>query len=92
MKKREVYNGYKEKYMNGKELKEFLSDAYETFGRHHQQVHSTRINFRYFPKIKDDENYRIFLNEYFIKILTADNDESLYFIGYTKEKPKWAKG
>ena len=35
--------------------------------------------------------YRVFLNENFFKIMDGETDKSLYFIGYTKVKPKWAK-
>ncbi len=85
MNKRKVYNGYEEKYMTGKEIKDFLSDAYETYGKHHTRISLSKINFNFFPKIKDDILYRVFFNNLFIKIFDAETDESLYFIGYTKK-------
>lgn len=89
--KRAVYNGYEEAYMSGLEIKEFLSDAYSTFGRHHERVSSTRIKIDTFKKIKMDKIYRIFYNDCFFKIMNGETDASLYFLGYTKVKPKWAK-
>lgn len=91
MEKRPVYNGYNERYLTGKEIKEQFKDAYGTFGKHHSQVSSTKINFTYYPKILDDVSYRIFINDHFCKIMYADNDKDVYFISYTKNKPSWAK-
>lgn len=89
--KRAVYNGYEEAYMSGLEIKEFLADAYGKFGRHHERVPSTRIKIDTFKKIKMDKIYRIFYNDCFFKIMDGETDASLYFLGYTKVKPKWAK-
>jgi hypothetical protein len=91
MGKRPVYNGYDEAYMTGKEIKEYLSDAYGRFGRHHEMISSTRIKIDSFKKLQDDKLFRIFYNEFFFKIMDAETDSSLYFIAYTKERPKWAK-
>ena len=35
--KRPVYNGYEERIMTGQELFDYFANAYECFGRHHQQ-------------------------------------------------------
>lgn len=43
MSKRDLYNGYQEKYMTGNEIKEFLSVAYGTFGRHHERISSKKL-------------------------------------------------
>lgn len=91
MEKRNVYNGYQEAYMTGAEIIDFLSDAYGTFGQHHSRVSSTRIKISSFKKINPEVTYRVFLNENFFKIMDGETDKSLYFIGYTKVKPKWAK-
>lgn len=88
---REVYNGYEEHYMTGKEIKEYFSDAYLRFGRHHSMISSHKIDLSRYSKLKDEETYRVFLNEMFCKIMNKDTDANIYFIGYTKERPKWAK-
>ena len=91
MSKRPVYNGYQETYMTGREIKEFLSDAYSTFGRHHSRISSTRIKINTFSKLKDDEEFRVFHNEGFVKIMDSETDKEIYFISYTKTRPDWAK-
>ena len=90
--KRSVYGGYEEKYMTGAEIFEYFSDAYLTFGRHHEKISSYRIDFKkYYPKIKSNVRYRLFINDYFCKIMDDETDKNIYFFGYTKEKPAWAK-
>lgn len=42
--KRPVYNGYEERIMTGQELFDYFANAYECFGRHHQQIRSHRMN------------------------------------------------
>ena len=91
MTKRPLYNGYEEAYMSGLEIKKYLSDAYETFGRHHSRISSTKFKMENFHKVKDDTKYRVFFNDDFFKIMDGETDSSLYFIGYTKERPSWAK-
>ncbi len=92
MEKREVYNGYEEKFLTGTDVKVLFSDAYECFGKHHSQVSSSKINFpKFFGRIKSEVTYRIFLNENFCMILDNETDAKLYFFGYTKVKPAWAK-
>lgn len=89
--KRAVYNGYQEAYMTGLEIKEFLTDAYSTFGRHHSMISSTRIKIDTFRKLKNEAEFRVFYNEAFFKIMDSETDKNLYFIGYTKNRPDWAK-
>lgn len=86
-----VYNGYKEKYIDGKKLKKFLSNVYELRGEDHEVVNKTKINLKYYPRLKDNEVYRIFYNNKFIKIMNAEKDYEMYFIGYTKSKEKFEK-
>jgi len=89
---RDVYNGYEELFMTGEEIKEHFKNAYERFGKHHELISSCKMNFeKYYKKIQDDKTYRVFLNNNFCKIMDAKTDCNLYFFGYTKEKPKWAK-
>ena len=87
-----VYNGYDERYLSGKEVKELFIGCYETFGRHHSQVSSHQIDLtKYRRNIKDDIYYRLFINENFCKILIAETDAPVCFFGYTQNKPAWAK-
>ena len=89
--RRNTYNGYEEKMLTGLEIKKYFENAYECFGRHHEKVSSHRINFnKYYHKIKDEDTYRVFVNDMFCKIMDAETDASLYFFGYTMEKPLWA--
>lgn len=90
--KRAVYNGYEEKYMTGNEIFVFFKDAYGTFGRHHEKISSYKINFKkYYPRIKGEITYRVFFNDSFCKVMDSESDSNIYFFGYTKEKPAWAK-
>jgi len=92
MTKREVYNGYKEMFLTGSELRDLFSSSYECSGKHHGQVSSYRIDFsKFFSKLKNDVTYRVFLNNIFCMILDDNTDAKLYFFGYTNEKPVWAK-
>lgn len=91
-KKRTVYNGYEEKLWTGLEIKKHFENAYLCFGRHHKKISSQKINFdKYYPKIKNDCVYRVFINELFCKIMDSETDENIYFFGYTFTKPAWAK-
>lgn len=92
MAKRDVYNGYEEKFLTGNELKVLFANSYECFGKHHQQISSHKIDFsKFFNRIEDNTTYRIFLNNIFCMILDNDTDAKLYFFGYTNERPAWAK-
>lgn len=90
--KRAVFNGYTEHYLTGKEIKEYFKNSYLLFGKHHSQISSYKLNFpKFYPKIKDEITYRVFLNDTFCNILDANTDNKIYFFGYTSEKPSWAK-
>lgn len=89
--KRPVYNGYEERIMTGQELFDYFANAYECFGRHHQQIRSHRMNLSKYKKLKADGVYRVFINKLFCKIMDNETDASLYFFGYTMERPPWAK-
>ena len=88
--KRSVYNGYETAYMTGKEIKEYLSDAYSRVGPYHEQTAGTKINIRQFKRIQDNTRYRVFYNDGFFKIMDAETDAELYWISYIKRNPKWA--
>ncbi len=88
--KRSVYNGYEAGYMTGKEIKEYLSDAYSRVGPYHEQTAGTKINIQRFKRIQDDMRYRVFYNDGFIQIMDAETDAELYWISYIKRKPELA--
>ena len=90
--KREVYNGYEEYYMTGREIKKHFDGCYETFGRHHSIISSKQIDFDgKYLKISDDKTYRLFINNHFCAIFDDKTDKKKHFFGYTKNKPDWAK-
>lgn len=90
--KRKPYNGYEEFYLNGQQIRDYFKNSYELFGRHHSQVSSYKINFKkFYPLVKDDTLYRIFISKNFCIILDNLTDDKIYFFGYTNDKPKWAK-
>jgi len=92
MTKREVYNGYEEKFLTGSEIKELFSNAYECFGKHHSQISSHKIDvMKFFRNLENGVPYRVFLNKNFCIILDNVTDAKLYFFGYTIQKPAWAK-
>lgn len=90
--KTKVYNGYTEYYMTGSEIKEHFKGCYECFGRHHEKISSKQINMNaYYKDIKDTVTYRVFLNENFCRVMNAETDALIYYFGYTRVKPVWAK-
>lgn len=90
--KRAVYNGYTEHYMSGQEIRQHFNGCYECFGRHHAQVSSYQIDFdKNYKRIKTDQIYRVFIGELFCGIFDNTTDVKLYFFGYTRSKPAWAK-
>ena len=90
--KRKVYNGYTEHYMSGDEIREHFKGCYLCFGRHHAQISSYQLNFdKDYKRIKTDQIYRVFISDYFCGIFDNVTDDKIYFIGYTRQKPAWAK-
>ena len=80
---RNVYNGYTEKFLTGKELFEIFKDSFYCDGRHHSVVYDITIpEYFEFIKIKENKEYRIFYNEFFCKIMSAENDKSIDFFSY----------
>jgi hypothetical protein len=41
--------------------------------------------------VKDDITYRLFINDFFCRIMDKVTDKQIYFFGYTRVKPAWAK-
>lgn len=82
--KKPVYNGYREIYLSGSELKDAFVGKYLTTGRHHSVVLGISVP-EYFVLIgiKDSKKYRIFVNVNFCKIMDAETDAEIDFFGHT---------
>ena len=82
---KEVYNGYFEKFLSGYELKEMFKNSFYCSGRHHSVVYGATIEeYLTSLKIKDNNEYRIFYNEHFCKIMNAKTDKDIVFFGHTE--------
>ena len=83
----EVYNGYSEKFLTGKELKDMYFDSFFCASRHHETVYDITISeYLDFLKIDNNKTYRIFYNDNFCKIWIPDTDTSIDFFSHTKLK------
>ncbi len=83
MKKTEVYDGYEEKYLTGTALKNMFADAYIADGKHHMEIKNLSVvDYLEFIGIKDDEEYRIFVNDLFCRIMRNDDDKLVCFFGH----------
>ena len=79
--KTKVYHGYEEYYMTGREIKEHFKGCYECFGQHHEKVSSHQINFNaYYKNMKDSVTYRLFINDYFCRVMDGEIDKQVYFL------------
>ncbi len=77
--------GCEKTFMTGKEIKDYLSDAYSRLGSYSEPVPGPRIRIEKYKKIQDETRYRVVYNGSFFKILDADTDLSLYYISYMKK-------
>ena len=87
---KEVYNGYNDRFVTGKELRELFANCYYCDGRHHDSVRDLTIGeYLDFLKIDNDVKYRIFLNEFFCKVFNSETDGEIGFFAYInlKERP-----
>ncbi len=81
--KKPVYNGYEERYLSGAELKDLFSDHYYATGRHHSVVLGITIpDYLDLLKIDDTKEYRIFINEYFCRVMDGKTDRLISFFGH----------
>lgn len=65
---KDCYNGYQELHLNGLELKKLFKDSFYCTGRHHGTIIALSIPvYLESLNIKNDETYRIFYNEVFVK-------------------------
>ena len=84
MEKTKVYEGYEEKYVTGKELKDLFPDEFIAEGKHHSEIKNISVrDYLEIINIKDDQSYRIFINEYFCRIMNADTDKLVNFFSYS---------
>ena len=88
---RPVYNGYEAALMTGKEIREYLSDAYDRVGPYHEPARGEKLQIERYKKIQEDKQYLVFYNDSFLKIMDEETGESLYFITYMKDHPDLKK-
>ncbi len=80
---RAVYNGYTEKFLTGKELKEMFFNAFYCGDKHHSTIYDITIpEYFSYIKIKDDKTYRVFFNDMFCKIMNSKTDGNIGFFSY----------
>lgn len=81
--KKPVYNGYEERYLNGAELKVRFAGCYYATGRHHTDILGLAIpDYLDLIKIEDSKEYRIFINDYFCRVMDGATDGLITFFGY----------
>ena len=85
MTKKQVYNGYEEEYLTGRQLKERFLNEYLGVGKHHMQVLGISIKeYLYLIGIKDSKLYRIFVNDTFCRVMNEDDDKCVDFFCHIK--------
>ena len=81
--KRPVYNGYEERYVTGAELKDLFKEQYLSGGRHHSVVLGISITeYLYLLRIDDSKSYRIFINDFFCRVMKGDTDGLVTFFSH----------
>lgn len=81
--KKQVYDGYQEQYVTGKELTEFFKDCYLAVGRHHSDIVALSVpEYLYFLGIEDAVTYRFFHNQYFCRVMDGATDALIVFFGH----------
>ena len=81
--KKPVYNGYEERYLNGSELKNLFAGHYYATGRHHSVILGIAIpDYLDLLKIEDTKEYRIFINEFFCRVMDGTTDRLISFFGH----------
>lgn len=82
--KKPVYNGYEERYATGEELSKLFEGQYMTTGRHHSVVLGLSIpDYLWFLGVDDQRIYRIFINQFFCRLMKDDTDGLISFFGHT---------
>lgn len=80
----EVYNGYLEKFLTGKELKDMFYNTFYCGNRHHATVFDIPVKeYLEFLNIDNNTTYKIFYNNLFCKVMLPEKDKYINFFGYT---------
>lgn len=81
--KKQVYNGYQERYVTGREMAEFFKGCYLTAGRHHSDILALSVpEYLHLLGIEDMVTYRIFYNQYFCRVMNGASDGWIAFFGH----------
>lgn len=81
--KKPVYNGYEERYLTGLELKNNFENRYYATGRHHSVILGITISdYLSLIEVKDTKQYRIFINDYFCRVMDGETDRLISFFGH----------
>ena len=81
--KKPVYNGYEERYIKGKELKNHFINCYYATGKHHSVILGITIpDYLDLLNVDEDTEYRIFINKYFCRVMDGKTDRLISFFGY----------
>lgn len=82
--KKPVYNGYEELYLTGIQLQALFANQYLTTGRHHSVVIGLSIpEYLQLLDVNSDKIYRIFMNQYFCRIMDSNTDKFISFFGHS---------
>lgn len=82
--KKPVYNGYEERYLTGLELKNNFENRYYATGRHHSVILGITISdYLCLIRINDTKLYRIFINNYFCRVMDGETDKLISFFGHS---------
>ena len=87
--KKPVYNGYEERYLSGAELKKLFDNHYYATGRHHSVILGLTIpDYLDLLKIEESKEYRIFINEYFCRVMDGTRNKRVYLYSvYWQDSP-----
>lgn len=81
-----VYNGYKEHFLTGRELKEFFDKCFLMTKHKKTCVLNMTINeYLEFMEIENDKIYRVFENGYYCRLANGETDNEISFFGFAPE-------
>ncbi len=85
--KKPVYNGYEERYLSGSELFATFENSYIATGRHHSEIIALPVaDFLEDRGVNSSKQYRIFINQFFCRVMDADTDKLIAFFGHAALK------
>lgn len=83
--KTKVYNGYEEMFLTGAALKERFHKEFYATGRHHDDITAIKIpDYLELKGIVEEQQYRIFVNDYFCRVMDAETDKPKCFFAHAK--------